>query len=453
MKRTPYIRLVIAAMLGIGASVAPLVLLMFGIIQFNIIRLVGQDSVTQVFGIAAGVASLAIVFLSPISGFIADHTYVKMGRRRFWILCGSVIACFFMFLFSKASNMIELTVFWILAQLFYGLVSTCCYSVVPEQVDSDKFGRVSGLIGASAPVFVMLGSAVVMGTFADSPISDKVMMIAITQVVCGIIATLLINEGPSVRPVHSNSVKTKETQFQTHYIYPSVKKYPEYTWGLLTKLFINLTNAGMTMLTLFYIARFNLDETHIFKLNALMSIGIALMVASGLLGGFLSDKVKKQKPFVMGSAFITGVCMIAFAFSHNITLVIIANFIFNFGFGMYNAVDVALVNRILPSKENYAKDISIMNVTTQVSSSLVNFIAPSIIALGVYLVHDDGYTFFFLVLAAFSIASAICVTPIPELGRPLKLEREKYIIDDLHTLEQNPEGASKGLLNEQEKTA
>ena len=456
MKRTPYIRLVIAAMLGIGTSVAPLVLLMFGIIQFNIIRLVGQDSVTQIFGIAAGVASLAIVFLSPMGGYIADHTYVKMGRRRFWILTGSIVACCFMFLFSRATNMIELTIYWILAQLFYGLVSTCCYSIVPEQVDQEKFGRVSGLIGAATPVFVMLGSAVVMGTFAESSISSKVMMIALAQVVCGIIATLLIQEEPSIKPDRL-SEQTNDRQnkaLDKKYIYPSIRRYPEYTWALLTKLFINLTNAGMTMLTLFYIARFHLDETHIFKLNALMSIGIGLMVVSGLLGGFLSDKVKKQKPFVMGSAFITGICMIAFAFSHDITLVIIANFIFNFGFGMYNAVDVALINRILPSKENYAKDISIMNVTTQISSSLVNFIAPSIIALGVYLLHDDGYTFFFLVLALFSIASAVCVSPIPEAGRPLRTPRSLLHTQEINDFEQKENlEIRETILSENNKTA
>ena len=116
--------------------------------------------------------------------------------------------------------------------------------------------------------------------------------------------------------------------------------------------------------------------------------------------------------------------MIAFAFAHNIMLVVIANFIFNFGYGMYNAVDNALINRILPSKENYAKDISIMNVTTQLSSSLVNFIAPTVIAFGAAFYGDDGYTFFFLVLAAFSVVSALAVFPIPEIGQPLKRDRE-----------------------------
>jgi len=422
MKRTPYKRLVAAAMIGVGTSVAPLVLLMFGIIQFNIIRLVGESQVTAVFGMCAGISSFAIVVLSPLGGFIADRTWVAFGRRRFWIVTGSVLGSLCMYFFANASSITELVITWIFAQVFYGMVTTSCFSVVPEQIDQEKFGRVSGLIGAAAPVFVMLGSMVVMGYFSSTSVHDKILMIAGTQVIGGIIAALMIIEGPSVKPPKVDAetgVKAQKEAF-----YPSLSRYPEYTWALLTKLLINFTNAGLSMTTLFYIARFAMDEKSIFELTALTSSGIALMVGSGLIGGYLSDKVRRQKPFVIFAALVTGVCMIAFAFAHNIMLVVIANFIFNFGYGMYNAVDNALINRILPSKENYAKDISIMNVTTQLSSSLVNFIAPTVIAFGAAFYGDDGYTFFFLVLAAFSIVSALAVFPIPEIGQPLKRDRE-----------------------------
>ena len=57
-----------------------------------------------------------------------------------------------------------------------------------------------------------------------------------------------------------------------------------------------------------------LIQAEIFKLNAYMAPAIMLMVLSGIIGGFLSDKIKKQKPFVIGSALVLGVCLIVFAF-------------------------------------------------------------------------------------------------------------------------------------------
>lgn len=416
-QKTPFVRLLIGAILGLGTSIAPLVLLSFGLIQFSIIRLVGPENVTVAYGTAAGIQGLAIVFLGPLGGIIADKTTVKMGRRRFWMMAGSMGGALSMLTIAYAPSMPILILGFCFVQFFYGMVSLSCYAIVPEQVEPEKFGRVSGIFGAAAPTFVMSGM-IIMGVFANAPVQQKLFVIAIIQLICGILATLLIKDNQFKGSKSSGNKKSISEGLKN--IYPSVKKYPSYTWALLTKLFINITNAGLGLLTLFYITRFHLTQADIFKINAYTAPSIMLMVVAGILGGFLSDKIKKQKPFVMGAALITGICLIAFAFAPSITWVVVGSFAFNFGFGMYGAVDNALVNRILPSVEDAGKDIAIMNATTQLASSLVNFAAPMFIALGVRLFGGDGYTFFFLILAGFSVLSALVVIPIPEVGAEKK---------------------------------
>ncbi len=418
MNKTPFVRLIVAAMLGVGTSIAPLVLLGFGLSTFIVIRIVGQEHATAAFATATGISGIAVVIFGLFSGVIADKTKLKMGRRRFWMIAGSVGGALSMLALTFASSIPVFVITLCLTNFFYGMVSLSCYAVVPEQVEPEKFGRVSGLIGASAPAFVMTGQ-MIMGAFAKSTLEEKMITIIIVQLIGGFIAALLIKDN-----YFAGAAKSEKKSTGIRGFYPSFKKYPSYTWALLTKLLINFSNAGMNMLTLFYIARFHLAEAKIFQIMALTAPTIALMVASGILGGFLSDKVKKQKPFVMGAAVITGICLIAFAFSTSITWVIIGNFIFNFGFGMYGAVDNALVNRILPSKENAAKDISIMNTTTNLASTLVNFAAPALIALGVKLFGGDGYTLFFLVLAVFSILSAVVVLPIPEMDSKSEVKND-----------------------------
>jgi MFS family permease len=418
MKKTPFGRLIVAAMLGVGTSIAPLVLLSFGLSTFIVIRIVGQEHATAAFATATGISGIAVVIFGLFSGVIADKTRLKMGRRRFWMVAGSLGGALSMLALTYASSIPMFIITMCLVNFFYGMVSLSCYAIVPEQVEPEKFGRVSGLIGAAAPAFVMTGQ-MVMGAFAKSTLEEKMITIIIVQLIGGMLAALLIKDN-----YFAGTAKSEKKSIGIRGFYPSFKKYPSYTWALLTKLFINFSNAGMGMLTLFYIARYHLSETKIFQLMALTAPAIMLMVVAGILGGFLSDKVKKQKPFVMGAALVTGICLIAFAFSSNITWVIVGNFIFNFGFGMYGAVDNALVNRILPSKENAAKDISIMNTTTSLSSTLVNFAAPALIALGTSLFGGDGYTLFFLVLAVFSILSAVVVLPIPEMGSKLEANND-----------------------------
>ena len=416
-QKTPFGRLLIGAVLGLGTSIAPLVLLGFGLATFNIIRIVGVENATAVYGMVGGITGIFLVISSPLGGAIADKTRVKMGRRRFWMVLGSIGGALSMLTFTYANSVQVLIVGYCLANFFYGMVTLSCYAVVPEQVDPEKFGRVSGLFGAAAPICVMIGQAL-LGVFADVPVQQKLLAIIIIQVIGGISAAFLIKDTQFT----GSTEKKKSLSEGFKNFYPSVKKYPEYTWALLTKLFINVTNAGLSMLALFYIMRFHLGEGDIMRVMAYQAPAIMIMVVAGIFGGFISDKIKKQKIFVMLAALVTGICMIAFAFSGSVTFVIIGNFFFNFGFGMYSAVDNALVNRILPSKENTGKDIAIMNVTVQLSSAVVQFLAPMLIALGTKLLGDDGYTFFFIVLAGFSILSALAVIPIPEVGKERKEE-------------------------------
>ncbi|MBM7653578.1 MFS transporter [Neobacillus cucumis] len=418
MNKTPFMRLIVAAMLGVGTSIAPLVLLGFGLSTFIVIRIVGQEHATAAFATATGISGIAVVIFGLFSGVIADKTKLKMGRRRFWMIAGSIGGALSMLALTYASSIPVFVIALCLTNFFYGMVSLSCYAIVPEQVEPEKFGRVSGLIGAAAPAFVMIGQ-MVMGAFAKSTLEEKMITMIIVQLIGGMLAALLIKDN-----YFAGASTSEKKSIGIRGFYPSFKNYPSYTWALLTKLFINFSNAGMGLLTLFYIARFQLDQTKIFQLMALTAPAIMLMVVAGILGGFLSDKVKKQKPFVMGAALVTGICLVAFAFSSNITWVVVGNFIFNFGFGMYGAVDNALVNRILPSKENAAKDISIMNTTTNLASTLVNFAAPALIALGVKLFGGDGYTLFFLVLAAFSTLSAVVVLPIPEMKSKSEVEND-----------------------------
>ncbi len=418
--KTPFYRLMAAMVLGAGTAIAPLVLLMFGLIQFKIMSVVGAEATTSAFGIASGIASLAIVVLTPLGGVIADRTHVKMGRRRFWLVAGSVGGFIFMMALAYAQSMPMVVASWCIAQFFYGMVSLSCFAMIPEQVEEARFGRASGIMSSAAPIFVMSGS-IIIGIYAATPVELKIAVVSAVQLLAGIVTALLVKDTyipASQRQAQSGAVNPFKSGFKN--FYPSFKKYPEYTWALLTKLFINFSNAGLTMLTLFYVARFHLSEAEVFEIGSYTGASILLMVLAGLFGGWLSDKFRKQKPFVMGASLITGVCLILFAFATDLWTVIAGFFVFNFGFGLYNAVDNALVNRILPSKENAGKDIAIMNITTNLASSLVNFVAPLLIAVGVNLLGDDGYTFFFILLSICSIISFLAVIPIPEVDAEKK---------------------------------
>ena len=52
------------------------------------------------------------------------------------------------------------------------------------------------------------------------------------------------------------------------------------------------------------------------------------------------------------------------------------------GFGMYLAVDLALVADVLPDQDKVAKDLGVLNIASALPFSIAPAIAPAILAIG-----------------------------------------------------------------------
>jgi len=138
-------------------------------------------------------------------------------------------------------------------------------------------------------------------------------------------------------------------------------------------------------------------------------IALAATAIASSLGGVLSDKVKKQKPFLYGSAFIILIGLLTFTFVPSYMGAIIASVFLGIGLGCFTSVDMALVSRILPNKEDAAKDFGLMNVANALPQSIVPAIAQLLLGIG-------GWTFFFLALAVFVVLAMLALKPLPEVG-------------------------------------
>ena len=167
-------------------------------------------------------------------------------------------------------------------------------------------------------------------------------------------------------------------------------------------------------MTLFYMTRFELNEDEIFKIQAMTSSGALLMVLFGIISGYLSDKFKSKKLFISFSSIAMGICMCLYSISDSILFAIVLSFVYQCVFGIFNSVDLALVNQVLPSKTNHAKDIAIMNTTSSIAKSIIHFTTPTLLAWGAIWMNDDGYTLFFMVLAFFSFLSVTFISLIKE---------------------------------------
>src|SRR5439155_6340523 len=117
----------------------------------------------------------------------------------------------------------------------------------------------------------------------------------------------------------------------------------------------------------------------IFLGTLVMSLAI---VAASLVGGRLSDRSGRRKAFVCAASSVFGVAMVVVAVATSFTGFLVGMAIGGLGFGVYMAVDLALVADVLPDPDSAAKDLGVMNIARALPSSIAPAVAPAILALG-----------------------------------------------------------------------
>jgi hypothetical protein len=77
------------------------------------------------------------------------------------------------------------------------------------------------------------------------------------------------------------------------------------------------------------------------------------------------------------------------------------------GFGVYVAVDLALVVDVLHDKRSAAKDLGVLNIAAALPFSLAPAIAPAILAIG-----NGSYTVLYAVAGLCALAGAAAILPV-----------------------------------------
>jgi MFS family permease len=392
--------------IGIGLSVTPPILLMYGLSQFKISSLVGAAAATSWFGYCVAIVSTIMIGLGPGSGWLADRLYRRVGSRRRCMGIGSVLGAVVLPAFALSPNLPSLILCWLAVQFCYGLVAASGFALVAVAVDRQTQGKVYGVIGMAIPLCAMLSSVLVMGVFAASPMVTKLLLVAALQGVSIALIVWRVPEHAYQPPSGSILLKT------WRHFYPAFKQYPDFTWLLCSKLCLNTAIAGLKMMPLFYVARLHLNEQQVYELNAVTAVGTLFLILASLLSGYLCDRFGYIRRLNLLAPVIIALAFAVFAVADNARDVVIASCVLSFGIGIIGAAGNLLVNRVLPSLEHYAKDASLLNASVHIGATLIGLLAPPLILWGTHW-GADGYGFFFVLLAGVALLASLFIACIP----------------------------------------
>ncbi|WP_106769214.1 MFS transporter [Paenibacillus faecalis] len=416
--RTPLGKLTFGIMLGYGCMMLALMTPASLLLTFKMIE-IDPNGYTSSYGLVAGIGAFFALIGNPLGGAISDRTNISFGRRRTWILLGPLIGCAALLLIGMTSSIGLIIVGWAIAQLFFNFGMAAYTALIPDQVKQEKQGTVSGLLGLVLPIAIAVGM-VLMTVMTDASSITKWTLLAVIGIVGPVLSLFLIQDG-KVEIVQKKKDTTSLGE-KLSKVYPSPRRFPAFSWAVVSKFLIMMGYCSTLYFTMMLVDRMGYTEAEATASVATVNI-IAMLAtaATSIFGGVLSDKLRKQKPFLYLSAFIMIVATLILAFVPHFVAFVIASAILGLGFGCFTAVDMALVARILPRKEDSAKDFGIMNVANALPQSIVPAIAPFLLGMGTITGIGD-WSFFYIALAVFILFGMISIKPLPEVGEPFATE-------------------------------
>jgi MFS family permease len=365
--------------------------------------LVGIEHAPNNLALVAGIGALVSMFGNPFFGRMSDRTWSRLGMRRPWMVIGLVGGTVGIVIVALAPNIPVVLVGWCIAQLFFNALLAALIAVMPDQVPRAQRGLVSGVLGVCLPIAAVSGTFLVK-VFAGHPIAAFLVPCATGGFFILIFAVTLKDR----RLARAGRPAWSLREFvSTFYVKPRTS--PDFAWAFASRFMFLMAYALLTTYEAYYLlskigsAVADVPQ-QIFLGTVAQSV---LIVAASLIAGRLSDWTGRRKIFVFVASIVYGVAMFAVAMASNFNGFLVGVAISGLGFGMYAAVDLALVADVLPSKDNVAKDLGVFNIAGALPFSIAPAGAPAILAIG-----GGNYSVLYAFAGICAIIGAVAILPV-----------------------------------------
>jgi MFS family permease len=339
--------------------------------------LVGIEQAPSSLGLVTGIGSLLAMVANPFFGKMSDRTSSALGMRRPWMIIGLVGGCVGILIVSLAPNIPVVLLGWCIAQLMFNAILAALIAVLPDQVPTTQRGLVSGVLGVCLPI------ASVSGTFVVQLFTgNQLAMFLAPCAIGGFFVLLFVVVLKDRRLAKADKPAWSLREFAgTFYVNP--KENADFAWAFASRFLLVLAYAFLTTFQAYYLLnKIGSAESEVPRQIFLGTlVQSAVIIAASLIGGKLSDLAGRRKIFVLAAAIVYGVAMFVIAIASSFNGFLVGMAIGGLGFGMYVAVDLALVADVLGNKSN-AKDLGVFNIASALPFSIAPAIAPAILAIG-----------------------------------------------------------------------
>ncbi|WP_347350490.1 MFS transporter [Intrasporangium sp.] len=359
-------------------------------------------------GMVLSVAAVMALVANPVVGRLSDRTTSRWGRRRPWMIAGCAVFILGMVVIATAGSVAMVLVGWLLGQLGDNMILAPLLTTIADQVPEFQRGTVSANVGIMQNVGI-LAAAYVASWFVHN--------MFLLFVVPAVIATITVVVYCIVLPDRQVRVHAEPGGWmkllRTFWVNPL--EFPDFGWAWVSRFCMILSSFLFITFRLFFLqhrVELTTDEAVQAITAGVLIYTIALVIAAKI-GGWLSDRYRRRKVFVIATAALFGVGTYLLAHVTSLSGYYLVEVLMGATYGIYYAVDMALVVDVLPNPDDAAKDLGVMNIANALPQSLAGALGGWLLGLGS--TEGTNYTLLFLVAGIVAVLGAAAILPIKKV--------------------------------------
>ncbi len=352
-----------------------------------------------------GLGALAAIIVNPLAGALSDRSRLRLGRRELgrrhvWTITGALLAALSLMVLAGQHTVAGVAAGWVGTQIGLNIMLASLIAAVPDRVPVGQRGAVAGWISMPQALGLVLGTVLVVAVATGT--ARGYLAIAVVLLVLALPFALLTPDDPL--PRDTGAVLRGSRLLAGLWIHP--RRHPDFAWAWSSRFLVQLGNAFGTLYLLYFLTdqvKLADPEGGLLRMILLYTMG---MVATAVVAGRLSDRTGRRKVFVVWSGVVIAAAAVLLVLWPLWPVALAASVLLGAGYGVFLAVDTALITQVLPAAADRAKDLGVVNAATAAPQVLAPALAAPLVT------HLGGYPALYATTAVVTVLGATMVVKV-----------------------------------------
>jgi Na+/melibiose symporter-like transporter len=369
------------------------------ILPLRLLDFVAASQKNTYLGLLSFTGLILAMVVQPIAGAISDRSDFSWGRRRPYILLGTIAVILLLPGIGFFESYAAVFLVYCLLQISSNTAQGPYQAFIPELAPKEKRGLASGV----KSLLEILGGAVLI-LFVIAPLMDNyfagegtkwlwLALAALGIVLLGTTATtvLLVKESPTSSRPRWSLLATLYKTFQI-----DAKENRDFVWFLVSRMLVFMAFTTIQQFAEYFlidVIGVTSPATATAKFSAVAIIGMLIVVYPA---GYLSDRLGRKAIAI--TAGLLGAIGIAIIFlSMDYTSILLAAGVLGVAIGAFNSTNWALATDLVLEGEE-ARYLGLSNLATAGGAALARLIG---LAIDFFNAHTPGLGYQIMLVACF----------------------------------------------------